>query len=84
MVLISYLFIMILLYGMVDIIKLQMKVGNMREIRSVRVKLKKIKIYLPATNTLTFTNPIFSVMLEGKDDTIQLHVNHVNVVDVKK
>ena len=69
---------------MVDIIKFQMKVGNMREIRSVRVKLKKIKMHLPANNILTFTNPIFSVMLEGKDDTIQLPVNHANAVDMKK
>lgn len=33
---------------------------------------------------LTFVNPIFTVMLEGKDDTIQLPVNHANVVDMKK
>jgi len=33
---------------------------------------------------LTLTNPIFSVMLEGNDDTIQLPVNHVNAVDMKK
>lgn len=41
-------------------------------------------MYPPANNMLTFTNPIFSVMLEGKDDTIQLPVNYVNAVDMKK
>ena len=33
---------------------------------------------------LTFTNPIFSMTLEGKVDTTQLPVNHANAADIKK
>ena len=76
MVLISYSFIMMLV-GWHD---RRNKIPN----ESGKHEGDQISEYPPVNNMLTLTNPIFSVMLEGNDDTIQLPVNHVNAVDMKK